>query len=233
MGTLITVPIINHLLIFGFCPDDLVEYKKDKFDFQLYTSEFLDSLWYEKFRCYNYGRSKSGMRLLGYNKDLRDLHHSRCKWHNIQRGFVVVGDVSFQSCSYVARYLLKKQTRSENDLELFDNEFLGVSNGIGFRWLQDNYKTVFANGSVNYVHNGEIKQCPIPKYYIEKLKEIDEDMYNKIKKESYVYMQKKVENFELELMKLSDKQSNEKALRKKTYERFKRSLDNEKDLCSL
>lgn len=235
MGTKIIVPIINHLLIFGFKPNvlnekDVRKYKKDKFGFQLYISEFFNSLWYEKFRCGNYENKRSVLRKLGYSKEKRELFTSRKKWHYFSRGFVTFGDVSFQSCSYVCRYILKKQNKSDNLLSAYEQEFLGVSNGIGLRWLQDNYKTVFANGHINYVVNGKIKHCPIPRYFIEKLKDIDEEYYNKVKKDAYANLLTRVDNFDEISKGLEDLKSNEKYLQKVTYHKYKRSFENEKSL---
>lgn len=199
-----------HLLIFGFKPFDLEDYKKDKFGYQLYNSKFLESLWYHK------------------SPELDKT--KRRKWKKVPRGFVVVGDVSFNSCSYVARYLLKKQYFINENLLPVKKEFLGVSKGIGLRWLEDNYKTVFANGYINYVHNNKIKKCSIPRYFIEKLKTIDEVLYIKVKSEAYDFLQKKIDYFNDELNKLDDKTSNELFLHKRTFERFIRSFDNEESL---
>lgn len=210
MGTKIIVPIINHLIIFGFKPDDLKDYRKNKFGQQLYTSEFLESLWYR--RSPEFDKKK------------------RRKWKHVDCGFVVVGDVSFTSISYVTRYLLKKQSTIDNGLHSYCKEFLGVSNGIGLSWLEDNYKTVFANKTINYVQNGEIKECTVPRYYISKLEEIDVDLFNKVKKETYQYLEKKIDSFDDDCKKLSNKLSNEKALHKRTFERFIRSFDNEESL---
>lgn len=199
-----------HLLIFGFKPSDLVEYKKNKFGQQLYTSDFLSSLWYRKSP--------------NFDKSIRR------KWKHVPCGFVVVGDVTFTSISYVTRYLLKKQSTIENNLHSYCKEFLGVSNGIGLNWLENNYKTVFANGHINYVQNNEVKHCTIPRYYINKLEEIDSDLFHKVKQEAYDYLDSKVDTFDDDLKKLSNKLSNEKALHKKTYEKFKRSFENEESL---
>lgn len=205
MGTKIIVPIINHLIIFGFCPDDLVNYRKNKFNQQLYTSEFLSSLWYRK------------------SPELDKK--KRRKWKNVNCGFVVVGDVSFTSINYVTRYLLKKQATIDNTLHAYCKEFTGVSNGIGLRWLEDNYETVFSAGHINYVKGDKIHECTIPRYYNEKLKDIDLDLYIKLKQEAYNYLESKIDNFTDDFKKLSNKASNEKALYQKTYERFKRSID--------
>lgn len=199
-----------HLIIYGFRPFDLVDYKVNRFKQQLYTSEFLESLWYRK--------------SLELDKKVRR------KWKKVPCGFVVVGDVSFQSCSYVARYILKKQSTIDNGLHAYCKEFLGVSNGIGLKFLEDNYKTIFANGSINYVVDDKIKTCPIPRYYLEKLADIDEELYLKQKSLAYEYLERKIYSFFDDEKKLLGKCSNEKALRKKTFERFKRSFENEKSI---
>lgn len=199
-----------HLLIFGFKPFDLVPYRQNRFGQQLYNSSFLESLWYRK--SPEFDKTK------------------RRKWKKVSCGFVVVGDVSFTSASYVARYILKKQSTLHNSSEAFCKEFLGVSNGIGERWFKDNYQTVLANGCINYVKDNKILHCSIPRYFTEKLQEIDEVLYLEQKLKSYQILERKIDTFTDDFKKLENKRSNEKVLEFKTNVKFKRSFENEKSI---
>lgn len=72
-----------HFIIFGLHLADLQLYKKVRISdeiYSYYTSEFLSNCW----RDYSYD--------------------------SMPRGYVIVGDVSWQSCAYVARYVTKKLT---------------------------------------------------------------------------------------------------------------------------
>ena len=199
-----------HLLCYGFKPTDLVKHHQDKFGFWLHTSEFLSSLWYEKVP--------------------NDDKKVRRKWKRVSRGFITVGAVNFQTCSYVAKYVLKKQTKKENEEVPWDLEFLGCSHGIGKQWFLDNYKTVMASGYMNYVNvNGDICKCAIPRYYINLLKDISPELYHQYYKKVQAYLYDKVYSFEEEYAKLDIGLSNEKAMKHKTKS-IKRSIQDEENL---
>lgn len=90
-------------------------------------------------------------------------------------GFSSIGDVTFQSAAYVARYVMKKIT-GEDALEHYGKrvaEFchMSLKPGIGAGWI-DRYMTdVYPEGFV--VVNG-VKIRP-PKYYDKKIKKRDDD----------------------------------------------------------
>lgn len=83
-------------------------------------------------------------------------------------GFVVVGDVTFESCAYVARYVLKKQTGQYADfyaLNCIEPEFCGMSRrpGIAKSWY-DIHKNDLCFGTI-----GEFgDNCLIRDYIIKK-----------------------------------------------------------------
>lgn len=191
-----------HLLCFGYRPKDLQFYKCDKLGFRLYNSNELSSLWYSK--------------VPNYDKKVRR------KYNRENMGFVVIGDVSFESCSYVARYIIKKQKADSERYEVQTQELLGCSRGIGKKWFYDNYKTMYANGFINYVHNGQIKKCGIPKYYDSLLKDLDLNLYREIKAERQRYISDCVD--------FSDLESQEKCIEYKNNKILKRSLDYEENL---
>lgn len=98
-----------------------------------------------------------------------------------QKGHVFVGSVSFESCAYVARYCLKK-INGKAAAEHYQGrqpEYVVMSRrpGIGGDWFES-YKgdvfpadAVFARGY----------QCKPPRYYDEKLREYDEELFELIK----------------------------------------------------
>lgn len=86
-----------------------------------------------------------------------------------ERGMCTVGDVTFESAAYVARYVMKKHTKLGALMKGVPPEFIRMSRrpGIGSSWY-DKYKTdVFPHDEVSV--RGGIK-CKPPKYYSRKYK---------------------------------------------------------------
>lgn len=86
-------------------------------------------------------------------------------------GFALIGDVTFESAAYVARYMLKKVYKNKYDPERLKKyyngrvpEFTTMSRrpGIGKDWLLKFKSDVFPDGLVTL--RGGIK-CKVPKYY--------------------------------------------------------------------
>lgn len=97
-------------------------------------------------------------------------------------GFSVIGDVTFESAAYVARYILKKVTGDESD-EYYGGRkppFTTSSRrpGIAADWFQKFYKDVYYLDSV-VVRNGN--HCKPPRYYDDLLSVTDPELYNKVK----------------------------------------------------
>lgn len=94
-------------------------------------------------------------------------------------GNVIIGDVTFESCAYVARYIMKKRlgkTAPEYDEEGITPEFVRMSRGgragpggIGLSWLQKYQSDVYPRGTI--LANGHL--CKPPKYFDTKFEEID------------------------------------------------------------
>ncbi len=92
-------------------------------------------------------------------------------------GNVIIGNVSFESCAYVARYINKKQGKKigEFEYEIIDNEtgeildhltpeYSSMSKGIGKSFYQK-YKTdMYGGTNGTCIIRGDIK-TPTPKYY--------------------------------------------------------------------
>lgn len=111
------------------------------------------------------------------------------------KGFVTIGQVSFDSCAYVAGYVMKKVTgdqASEHYLEgKIDDEtgevfpvlpeFAAMSRrpGLGADWFERYYKDVFPSDFV--VHAG--KKYPVPRYYDKLLERKDPEMWDAVRKE--------------------------------------------------
>lgn len=113
-------------------------------------------------------------------------------------GHSTIGSMTFETAAYVARYCVKKvngppqrkhyQVFNRETWEVVDltPEFVTMSRGgkdgkggIGFPWFEKYNKEVYDNDCV--VVRG--KEIPAPRYYDEKLKQMDEFHYDQIKDE--------------------------------------------------
>ena len=116
-------------------------------------------------------------------KDGNRLYESPLLQELWPKGYATLGDVTFKSAAYVARYCTKKVTgeaASEHYLYVDDYgqvhrrqpEYATMSRrpGIGKPWLEKYHKDVYPNDFV--VMNG--KELPVPRYY-DKLLEIDNE----------------------------------------------------------
>lgn len=111
-------------------------------------------------------------------------------------GFSVIGDVSFETCAYVSRYILKKNTEEYNKGQA--KEFLLTSRmpGLGYSYLEKYYKTIFNTGLIDF---GDGRISDIPRYYVNKLETLDPNMYKcyKIDKRNEMIDNLMVENIDM------------------------------------
>lgn len=100
-------------------------------------------------------------------------------WGN---GFASLGTVSFQSASYVARYVLKKLTGKQADYQDRDPPFVLMSRnpGIGSGWYDKFKGEIYPAGQVLV---GENKPRRTPRYFDEKYRLEDPDGHFKMKLE--------------------------------------------------
>lgn len=130
-----TKRIHAHLILFGYLPEDLELFSKDKKGDCLYTSESLSTLW--------------------------------------SYGHVLVGEVTFKSAGYVARYTTKKIDD--------DDSFLICSTrpGIGFQYCLDHAKEIIDTGYV-YGDFGDSCKAPLPRYFEKILAPLYPDEWEKL-----------------------------------------------------
>lgn len=102
------------------------------------------------------------------------------KWKN---GIVVVGDVTFESCSYVSRYIVKKQKGKNSGVYDYYNitpEYIDMSRnpGIGKEYILNNYDVVYPRDSI--VVRGGLLVRP-PRFFDTVMSSIDEDLMSEVK----------------------------------------------------
>lgn len=127
-----------HVIVFGWRPPDLTFLQVDKSGVLLYRSRFVESVW-----------SKTEFDEFGYKK-------------RYSMGYISVGDVTFKSARYCAKYLQKLVQYPDSLLP----PFIGMSNrpGIGACGISPQ---ILLDGGIWY--NG--KNIPIPRYYLKVLSE--------------------------------------------------------------
>ncbi len=102
-------------------------------------------------------------------------------------GYCVIGAVTFESCAYVARYVLKKQT-GDKALEHYVDpstavvrrpEYVTMSRrpGLGAKWFDKYRDEVLTHRSV--LVNGH--ECSVPRYYEKRLEKENKQDYLKYK----------------------------------------------------
>lgn len=90
-----------------------------------------------------------------------------------QGGITEVGEITFESAGYCARYAAKKLVHGfdgEHDFEPISRR--SSKNAIGKKWIAKYWLQTFQNGYVNIKKgDGQIIQSPIPRYYEKWLKQ--------------------------------------------------------------
>ena len=152
------------------------------------------------FACGEYG-SKSGrphFHILLYNCPIPDLKfwknsRGNTYWtseilNNVwKNGYVVVGDLTFESCAYVARYIMKKQKGKGS----INYKYLGLTPeftlmsrrpGIGGDYFQYKYNDIYENDKVVLPNSKGKTLCLQPSKYYDKLFQVVEPChYDEIK----------------------------------------------------
>lgn len=99
-------------------------------------------------------------------------------WHlpysDEQAGYCVIGSVNYETCAYVARYVLKKQHKSTYGDK--QPEFLSVSRmpGLGSNYCIEYLNTIFSNG---YIMLPSGHKSPIPRYYESVCERLNPELY--------------------------------------------------------
>jgi len=99
-------------------------------------------------------------------------------------GYCVVGDVTYESAAYVARYVTKKIIGRKADIhyEGRQPEYITMSRrpGIGNQWIEKFHNDVY-NGDMVIIKKG--LTCKPPRYYDNVMERLNKERIEKIKKE--------------------------------------------------
>lgn len=82
------------------------------------------------------------------------------------KGKCDIGDVTFESAGYVARYAAKKLVHGYDDHEYQPISKKSSKHAIGKRWLEKYWPELLTHGKVLIIKkDGSTAECPIPRYY--------------------------------------------------------------------
>lgn len=201
--------------------DEYIPYKNslDKRAFQLFMKR-LRKKYGNKIRYYQCGEYGEITQRPHYHAIIFNFDFPDKKLHKIQNkhrlytsasleelwpyGYSLIGNVSFQSAAYVARYIMKKVTGSAAELHYGERipEYTTMSRrpGIGKAWF-DKYKDdVYPTGAI--VING--KEIKPPKYYDRQYEIIEEEEYSRIKSKRKIQAKKQEKNNTLARLKVRE-----------------------------
>lgn len=105
-----------------------------------------------------------------------------------EKGFISIAEVNWDTCAYVARYVMKKMKGRVEDEFYFQNgmspEFIRMSRmpGIGLDFFTSNFQKIYANDEIILKgHKEKIQPIKPPEYYDEKFAELHPDIMADIK----------------------------------------------------
>lgn len=134
------------------------------------AGEYGDSSLRPHYHAIIYGLHLDDLRQYKKNFQGNYLYNSAKLSSVWQKGFVVIGEVTWESCAYVARYIMKKQKgQGASVYEQFniEPEFVVMSRkpGIAYQYFLDNKENIFHNQIINLSTEKGGKKFRPPKYY--------------------------------------------------------------------
>lgn len=145
-----------------------------------------------------------------------------------QKGYVIVGSVTFESCAYVARYVNKKKYGSEADFyDLYNIEpefnIMSLKPAIGREWFDNNYDKIYKNDEI-ILPDGHV--VTPPRYFDKCMDDIDEELMSDIK-ENRVDVAQHRQHFKEQLtdQRFSDMLKSEEKNKENSLKKLVRTLD--------
>lgn len=99
-------------------------------------------------------------------------------YNNNSFGFSVIGNLNYETCAYVSRYILKKNTFKYKEGQEPEFTLCSRMPGIGAEYFDHFYKNIV---DIGYLQLPSGHKCDIPRYYVDRLQYIDCDLHYKLK----------------------------------------------------
>lgn len=199
----------------------------------------------------NYGRLRRGTERPHYHiivfglkvDDMRFHKWSKCEWSKEKNalyksktidkiwgmGHVDLNEVNYETCCYVARYVVKKFKGSESE-EHYRKlgkipEFQGQSQGIGKTFYEKNKEKIFNQEAFWQVTKKGLKRIKLPRYFDKQIEKEDPEHFQKIleerKKRSYKTWEELLSKTSISKTEYINNQDNKS---KSRYKKLKRTL---------
>lgn len=153
-----------------------------------YCGEFGTRTYRPHYHAIVYGLPVNDLSRINVSK-LGDNLYSSYKLNEIWgKGYVVVGNLTLKSCSYVARYTLKKS----GDFDCFQR----VSQGFGKKYFYQNMTDIITNGYVSLGVGTSVMKASIPRYFLKLYRSVVGD---KVYRKFLLDKIKKSENYKIVL----------------------------------
>jgi len=126
------------------------------------------------------------------------------------KGFAVIGDLTFQSAGYVARYILKKRNGKQKDMYGGRSPHfstMSLKPGIGATWFSDYAEETYRDDNV--VLRG--RRYKPPKYYDALLKAVDGQLHDEIKDNRIQAAQERADDYTKERLAIRQRCAKAKA----------------------
>jgi len=150
----------------------------------IYCGEYGDELERPHYHAIIYNYRPKDLKFYKYNYNEDKLFTSKTLKKIWGKGFVIIGDVTYQSSAYVTRYVTKKifGKHAEEHYQGKVKEFIETSRngGIGIQYWEENKKEIIKNRGLYIKIKNKAKLKNIPKYYMKKLKEENLEMFEEI-----------------------------------------------------
>lgn len=163
---------------------------------------------------------------IGFN-ELQQAHFTSDRLAGIwSNGFILLSDVSWRTCAYVARYVTKKALKSDvgyiseitNQLPEFS--LMSRRPGIGAPYLES-HPELFDYANIPIAEGQKVN---IPKYFVKKLELSDPDKFANIKLERSIYakdrMMAKLSNTDLSYLDYLEVEENQKLSKMSSLRRY-------------
>lgn len=185
-----------------------------------HCGEYGESLGRPHYHACLFGYDPSDKELLTENQGIR-LYSSPSLEKIWGKGFVTIGDVTFESAAYVARYITKKITgdKAESHYQGRQPEYVTMSRrpGIGKKWFEKYQTDVYPKDFITVRE----KKVKAPKYYDKLYEHIDPSAFEQIK------IERKRKCKENELDNTPERLHVKETVKKLNLKQLKRSYEND------
>lgn len=107
-----------------------------------------------------------------------------------KKGIVQVERISFDLALYVASYVTDKSLDEVDEAPPGARPQYGrFGRGIGLRWIEEYWRDVLSIGQVKIFQDGRMREFPVPRYFMEKIKLFQPKEFEKWKRKAVAKMQ--------------------------------------------